>query len=64
MSPTGACRTILLVAQNTIDEFIDFCLAQKQRLARYAQADVADISGRDLALQKPDVLRALLSTPA
>jgi SWI/SNF-related matrix-associated actin-dependent regulator 1 of chromatin subfamily A len=61
MSQTRSCDILLLIAGNTIDEFIDFALAQKHRLARYAQGDVDAISTADLALQKPDVLRALLS---
>jgi hypothetical protein len=50
-----------LIAKNTVDEFIDFSLEQKQRLAKYAQSDTHQISDADLALSKPDVLRALLS---
>jgi SNF2 family DNA or RNA helicase len=64
MSQTSACEIILLVASNTIDEFIDFSLAQKHRLARYAQGDTNDTSLADLALQKPDVLRALVNPVA
>ena len=60
MSQTQPCEIVLLIAQNTIDEFIDFSLAQKHRLARYTQGDTETISTDDLALSKPDVLRALL----
>jgi SNF2 family DNA or RNA helicase len=60
LSQTRACEVVLLVAASTIDEFIDFSLAQKHRLARYAQSDTDSIDGADLELQKPDVLRALL----
>lgn len=55
------CEIVVLVAEDTIDEFIDFSLAQKHRLARYTQRDTDSISVADLALRKPDLLRALLS---
>jgi len=54
------CEIVLLLAEDTVDEFIDFSLAQKHRLARFAQRDVDVISKGDLALRKPDILRALL----
>jgi SNF2 family DNA or RNA helicase len=60
LSQKRACEIVLLTAENTIDEFIDFSLAQKHRLARYTQGDSDDISAHDLALRKPDLLRALL----
>lgn len=63
LSQRRACHVVLLLAQNTIDEFIDFSLAQKHRLARYTQGDADEIADTDLALQKPDLLRALI-TPA
>jgi SNF2 family DNA or RNA helicase len=63
ISQTGACEIVLLIAENTIDEFVDYCLAQKHRLARYTQADTDQITQEDLGLEKPDALRALL-TPA
>jgi SNF2 family DNA or RNA helicase len=58
------CEIVVLVAEDTIDEFVDFSLAQKHRLARYAQSDTDSISVADLALRKPDLLRALLSPKA
>ena len=61
MSQLNPCEIVLLIAENTIDEFIDFSLAQKHRLARYTQGDTDTISTADLALRKPDILRALLS---
>jgi SNF2 family DNA or RNA helicase len=61
LSQTRPCHIILLLAENTIDEFIDFSLSQKHRLARYTQSDVDHVAPTDLALQKPDLLRALLS---
>lgn len=60
LSQSRDCEIVLLIAQNTIDEFIDYSLSQKHRLARYAQGDTANIADEDLALTKPDVLRALL----
>lgn len=61
MSQTRDCQIILLIAENTIDEFIDFSLAQKHRLARYTQGDADLISDEDLALTKPNILRALMN---
>ncbi len=63
MSQEHPCQIVLLVAENTIDEFIDFSLSQKHRLAKYTQADTNEISEVDLALRKPDILRALLAPP-
>lgn len=60
LSQTKSCEIVLLTAERTIDEFIDFSLNQKHRLARYTQRDTHEISAADLALQKPDLLRALL----
>lgn len=61
MSQKRPCEIVLLIAEKTIDEFIDFSLAQKHRLARYTQGDTNSISAEDLALSKPDVLRALVN---
>lgn len=60
LSQTKPCEIVLLTGRGTIDEFIDFSLGQKHRLARYAQRDTDEISPADLALQKPDLLRALV----
>lgn len=60
LSQTRACEIVLLTAEGTIDEFIDFSISQKHRLARYTQRDTEEISNADLALQKPDLLRALI----
>jgi SWI/SNF-related matrix-associated actin-dependent regulator of chromatin subfamily A-like protein 1 len=64
LSQARPCRIILLIAEHTIDEFIDFSLAQKHRLAEYAQRDRDAIDDIDLGLQKPDLLRALLDPGA
>lgn len=61
ISQERACEIILLLAKSTIDEFIDYSLEQKHRLARFAQKDSEQISAADLSLHKPDVLKALLS---
>ena len=60
ISQTKPCEILLLIARNTVDEFIDFSLEQKHRLARFAQSDTDIITSEDLALEKPEVLRALL----
>jgi SNF2 family DNA or RNA helicase len=61
ISQAKPCEIVLLIARNTIDEFIDFSLEQKHRLARFAQSDTDKITPDDLALEKPNVLRALLA---
>lgn len=60
ISQTRECEIVLLIGRQTVDEFIDFTLEQKHRLARFAQSDTAAIADDDLLLRKPDVLRALL----
>ena len=60
LSQEFACQIILLIAENTVDEFIDYSLGQKHRLARYTQADTDEVAQADLELQKPDLLRALV----
>jgi SNF2 family DNA or RNA helicase len=60
LSQIRECEIVLLTAKGTIDEFIDFSITQKHRLARYTQRDSNHISRADLALTKPDLLRALI----
>jgi SNF2 family DNA or RNA helicase len=61
ISQTEDCEIYVFLAERTIDEFIEFALAQKLRLARYVQHDAARLDPRDAALKKPDILRALLA---
>lgn len=61
ISQTRPCEIILLLANATIDAFIDYSLEQKHRLAKFTQNDTDVIVAADLALSKPDILRALLS---
>jgi len=61
ISQKRECEIVLLQAKASIDEFIDYSLEQKHRLAQFAQGDTENISLDDLALHKPDVLRALLT---
>lgn len=61
ISQTQACEIYLLIAEETVDEFIEFALAQKLRLARYVQQDALRLDPKDAALKKPDILRALLA---
>jgi SNF2 family DNA or RNA helicase len=61
ISQTRECDIVLLLAAQTIDEFIDFALEQKHRLARFTQKDADQIEPDDLALRKPDILRSLLT---
>src|SRR4051794_15361538 len=44
LSQTQPCEIILLVAENSIDEFVDYSIAQKHRLAQYTQSDTNEIS--------------------
>ena len=60
LSQSKSCDILLLTGDGTIDEFIDFSIGQKHRLARYTQGDSQEISTADLALQKPDLLKALI----
>jgi SNF2 family DNA or RNA helicase len=60
ISQTQDCQIFLLIATSTVDEFIEFALSQKLRVARYVQQDAAGLDARDAALNKPDILRALL----
>lgn len=64
ISQTRDCEIVLLIASNTVDEFVDFSLEQKHRLARYTQSDTEGITAEDLQLHKPDVLRALIGSRA
>lgn len=63
LSQERDCEIVLLVAENTVDEFVDYSLAQKHRLARYTQGDTETIEVADLSLSKPDVLQALIRPP-
>ncbi len=60
ISQTRECEIVLLLAQNTVDEFIDFSLEQKHRLAQYSQKDSDDVAPEDMLLAKPDELRELI----
>jgi hypothetical protein len=51
---------VLLLAEGTVDELIDFSLEQKHRLARFAQSDSNFVTPEDLLLQRPEELRALI----
>ena len=64
ISQKAPCQIILLLAADTIDQFIDFSLEQKTRLARYAQLDTGEVAADDLALEKPELLKALLAPSA
>jgi SWI/SNF-related matrix-associated actin-dependent regulator 1 of chromatin subfamily A len=61
ISQTQPCEIYLLIAERTVDEFIEFALAQKLRIARYLQHDSTHLDAMDAALQKPDILRALIA---
>lgn len=61
ISQTKPCEVILLVAESSIDEFVDFSLEQKYRLAKFVQMDSGSVSPSDMALEKPAVLRALIA---
>jgi SWI/SNF-related matrix-associated actin-dependent regulator 1 of chromatin subfamily A len=61
ISQTQDCEVLLLIADGTIDELIDFSLEQKQRLAQYTQSDTDFIVQDDIDRITPDQLKALLS---
>ena len=61
ISQSKPCQVILLIAESTVDEFIDYTLEQKHRLACFAQNDTEVIATADLRLEKPAVLQALLA---
>jgi SNF2 family DNA or RNA helicase len=63
ISQVQPCEIYILLAERTVDELIEFTLAQKLRLAQYVQRDAGDIEEEDAALQKPDILRALAAPP-
>ena len=60
ISQTEECEIILLLAKGSVDEFVDFCLEQKHRLAQFVQRDATSVTEADLALDKPEILRALI----
>lgn len=61
ISQLKPCQIVLLIAESTVDEFIDYTIEQKHRLACFAQSDTAVISPADLRLEKPAILQALLA---
>ena len=63
ISQVHPCEIYVMLAEQTVDEFIEFTLAQKLRLARYVQRDAGAIEEQDAALQKPNILRALVAPP-
>lgn len=62
ISQKQECDIVLLLAEGTVDELIDFSLEQKHRLARFAQRDSDIVTPEDLLLKKPEELRALIQT--
>jgi len=62
LSQTRDCHIVLLMAEHSVDEFIDYALAQKLRLAQYAQGTAEEIADEDLRLQKPDFIQALVAS--
>ncbi len=60
ISQTRECEIVLLIAQDTVDEFIDFSLEQKHRVAQFAQYDSDMLAFEDAMMIKPDDLRRLV----
>jgi hypothetical protein len=48
ISQTRPCEIVLLLSNSTVDDFIDFSLEQKHRLARFTQKDAGEIGPGDL----------------
>jgi len=61
ISQARECEIVLLIGSQTIDEFVDFSLEQKHRLAKFSQSDTDQIDQDDLELRKPNILRALIA---
>lgn len=57
---TKECEIILLISPNSIDEYLDFIIEQKTRVAHFVQGDRAVLAPEDVAFKKPAVLAALL----
>jgi SNF2 family DNA or RNA helicase len=64
ISQIQPCEIVLLIGRTTVDEFIDFTLEQKHRLAKFTQTDSYHITDDDLQLRRPDLLKALLGPSA
>ncbi len=62
ISQTRDCEIVLILAKNTVDEFIDFTLEQKLRVAQYAQQDSDTLSNDDMLMIKPEDLRSLIQS--
>ena len=60
ISQARDCEIVLLIAQNTVDEFIDFTLEQKHRVAQFAQFDTGELAAEDAMMIKPEDLRRLI----
>jgi len=58
ISQTKKCRIYKLIAQNTIDEYIDEIIYKKHKLAEYVQGDIDDI-GIEQYLTKEEILNIL-----
>lgn len=57
---TKECEIILLISPGSIDEYLDFTIEQKTRVAHFVQGDRPGLADEDLAFKKPAVLAALL----
>ena len=60
ISQTRDCEIVLLIAQDTVDEFIDYTLEQKHRVAQFAQFDSEELAAEDAMMIKPEELRRLI----
>lgn len=60
LGQTKKCDVILLVSRPSIDEYVDFSIEQKLRVAKFIQGDSRQLSQSDRSFQKPAILKALL----
>lgn len=60
ISQTRDCEIVLLIAHDTVDEFIDYTLEQKHRVAQFAQFDSEELAAEDAMMIKPEALRRLI----
>lgn len=60
LGQTNPCEIVLLLAPRTIDEYVDFVLEQKGRVAQFVQGDKSEIDPADALFQRPALIAALL----
>ncbi len=62
ISQTKECKIYKIIAENTIDEYIDEIIYKKNKLAEYVQGDTDDIRDSKQYLSKEEILNILGGT--